>query len=443
MYRSGRVLGLLRHGVASNSWMCASFEGVNVLQGTQTSVPDAAPTRSFSLDAFQATPTSVRGHDRGNFLWGQSGLRSCSSTPGERKSRHNMEFEDIMHKRRVFSKIMMRLATRYKTKLRRMEFREGVEADNAMSELGESFFNDCVDIVGRFRDDMDHINAATVIHRIGCIAICFKEKSWMVSNYQKLILDFANFLSQPERVDIMELRQAVMCFWGLSTFGPGMNKLKLDQNSDVTVEDCLRRLEAHLPKCGIEMRNGNNVCNMIEASAMCELPLEEATLDYLLDGAPTVIADEATSPQNVASLLWAMAKMKIEDKWGAVPTAIDVLSGKASKLRMDELAKVTKALGDMGVTDYARFMNETLKRVQVTLDHSEHLMSTQDVADFATGLASLNFESSNEIMEYLVSDIKRRRHPLSSEQMDAFKAAAEKLGFAVGSLEREPFAEAA
>lgn len=64
------------------------------------------------------------------------------------------EFEDVMHKRRVFSKIVMRLSTRYKARVRKMDFREGIEADNARRELGESFFTDMVDVVGRFRDDV-------------------------------------------------------------------------------------------------------------------------------------------------------------------------------------------------------------------------------------------------------------------------------------------------
>lgn len=441
MYRSsGRLLGLLRNGVASNSWLCASFEGVNILQGAQhSSLETSLNQKCFSQDAFQGRLTGAGVREQDGFIWRHSDFRPCSSTSSGR----NMEFEDVMHKRRVFSKIMMRLSTRYKSKLRRMEFREGIEAENARRELGESFFNDCIDIVGRFRDDMDHINVATVTHRIGCITICFEEKSWIIAKYQKLILDFANFFSQQERIDIMELRQAVMCFWGLSTFGPEMTKLKLDQSSDMTVEDSLRRLEEHLPKCKVEMRNGNNVCNMIEASAMCDFPLQEATLEFMLDGAPTVIGDEATSPQNVASLVWAMDRMNIEDKWGAIPAAIDVISEKITKLRMDEIAKVVKALGNMGVTDYGRLMDETLKRVQMTTDYSEHLMSTQDVADFASGLASLNYENSKEIMEYLVSDIKRRHKPLTDEQMETFKEAAKKLDFTIGSLEREPFAEAA
>lgn len=65
-----------------------------------------------------------------------------------------MEFEDVMHKRRVFSKVILRLTTRYKTRIRKLDFKEGEEADNAQQQLGEEYFKDAKDIIGRFRDDV-------------------------------------------------------------------------------------------------------------------------------------------------------------------------------------------------------------------------------------------------------------------------------------------------
>lgn len=131
---------------------------------------------------------------------------------------------------------------------------------------------------------MDHINAATVLHRMGCIAVCYSDKSWILDGYKDIIVDFANFLNQPEKVDILELRQAVMCFWGLATMGPEMMDLNLSQSSDVRVRDCMRKLEAQMRTCDVSVRNGNNVCNVIEASALAKIPLEQDTLDYLLTG---------------------------------------------------------------------------------------------------------------------------------------------------------------
>lgn len=141
---------------------------------------------------------------------------------------------------------------------------------------------------------MDHINAATVLHRMGCIAVCYSEKSWLMDGYKNVVVDFANFLSQPERVDILELRQAVMCFWGISTMGPSIMDLNLSQSSDEKVRDCMRKLEAQMRTCDVSARNGNNVCNVIEASALAQLELEEDTLTYLLTGLCSFSCQRAT-----------------------------------------------------------------------------------------------------------------------------------------------------
>lgn len=69
-------------------------------------------------------------------------------------------------------------------------------------------------------------------------------------------------------------------------------------------------------------------------------------------------------------------------------------------------------------------------------------MGANHVVDFAQGLAALEFAESAPIMGYLVNDIKRRVIPLSDEQMQAFKAAANKLNYELGSLESDRAAEA-
>lgn len=59
--------------------------------------------------------------------------------------------------------------------------------------------------------------------------------------------------------------------------------------------------------------------------------------------------------------------MKMKDEWGALPTAIDVVTKQHQKLRLDEVAKVVKSLADMEVQDYGRFMEEVVNRIQVSL----------------------------------------------------------------------------
>lgn len=92
----------------------------------------------------------------------------CKSSVTSTDSRGKVsEFEDVMHKRRVFSKIVMRLSTRYKSRVRKMDFREGIEADNARQELGAAFFTDMVDVVGRFRDDVSAQACFSLLCRCG------------------------------------------------------------------------------------------------------------------------------------------------------------------------------------------------------------------------------------------------------------------------------------
>lgn len=79
-----------------------------------------------------------------------------------------------------------------------------------------------------------------------------------------------------------------------------------------------------------------------------------------------MLSDPDTSPQNVAGLLWGMSKLGLKDEWGAIPVAMDTVATKHNKLRMDEVAKIVKAIADMDVTDYGRFMDETVNRVQVS-----------------------------------------------------------------------------
>lgn len=106
----------------------------------------------------------------------------------------------------------------------------------------------------------------------------------MVNDCKDILLDFTNFLLQPECLNILELRQAVMCYWGLATFGPSLMELSLTQSSNTTVADCMRKLEDHIKSRDMALRNGNNVCNMIEAAALAQLPLQAETLEYLLTG---------------------------------------------------------------------------------------------------------------------------------------------------------------
>lgn len=77
------------------------------------------------------------------------------------------------------------------------------------------------------------------------------------------------------------------------------------------------------------------------------------------------------------------------------------------------------------------------------MNYSERQMSAQNVVDFGKGLAALNFANHGALMDYLVNDIKRRDVPLSYEQMEDFKKAAETLGYSLGSIDQENAAEVA
>lgn len=227
-------------------------------------------------------------------------------------------------------------------------------------------------------------------------------------------------------------------------------------------------------------------------------------------GAPGLLTDGSTAPQNAAAMIWGMSLMKVKDEWGAIPTAIDLITKQHQKLRLDEVSRVVKALGDMEVQDYGTFMEEVVNRIQVRLGvlgtsteflyfskvaccafedlllpagivfkdvvqltenisskiwlllthcfeislrneicfeqvavtYTEHQMAANHVVDFAEGLAALKFEDHKPIMDYLANDIKRRSIPLSDEQMQAFRTAANQLGYELGSLEHD-VAEAA